>query len=632
MAWTYSLPLIFAQIGGNVPGEAQDVSVAWRPLVAVGVVAASFVLGAMLARRLRMRDYSFKIGLVLFTLIASLTVLLMGWPPKRGIDLSGGVVLIYEVDRESSPGDISQAVASGLEEQLRAAGGGKCEVLAVGANRIDVHVPEGADLPRMVSTIENLRTATDVTLRQDGTRMQDGTTILAYRLEHHAPQVEMDNLITAVGRRINPGGVRELTIRQYGKEQIEVIIPEVAEHEVEAIKKRIATSGVLEFRIVANETDGKALIDAARKTSDRDVYLNGNLVGRWVQAGPDLGLEGAIVRKVDGRPQEVLVRVDPFNVDGRNLSRAASGADQRGQLAVNFSFNSAGAEKFGQLTSRNLQRRLGVVLDNRLLSAPVLQSAIHADGQITGSFTQEQVDFLVGVLNAGSLPATLRPDPISQQRISSQLGDDTIRMGTQAMVVSTAAVLIFMLVYYRFAGLVADIAVVLNMVVTVAIMILIKAAFTLPGLAGLVLTVGMAVDANVLIYERIREETERGASLRMAIHNGFSRHVDNHRLPRDVPGLRRRAVYCRHRPDQGICGHACHWPVDEPVYRGLRRTCHFRCGREETLDYTTQNAARDRTHQHRLHPLAWSRRRLFRDHPRAWLSGHCNARNRAVGH
>ena len=127
------------------------------------------------------------------------------------------------------------------------------------------------------------------------------------------------------------------------------------------------------------------------------------------------------------------------------------------------------------------------------------------------------------MLNAGSLPAALQPEPISQQRIGSQLGDDTIHKGTMAIIISTAAILVFMVIYYRFCGIVADIAVMLNMIVTVALMILIKAAFTLPGLAGLVLTVGMAVDANVLIYERMREETERGASLRMAIRNGFSR-------------------------------------------------------------------------------------------------------------
>ncbi len=163
------------------------------------------------------------------------------------------------------------------------------------------------------------------------------------------------------------------------------------------------------------------------------------------------------------------------------------------------------------------------MLDDTLLSAPGIQSTITSDGQITGGFTEEQVKFLVGVLNAGSLPAALRPEPISQEKISAQMGDDTIRQGSNAMIASTVAVLVFMLVYYRFAGAVADLAVVMNMILAVALMILIRAAFTLPGLAGLVLTVGMAVDANVLIYERMREEAARGASFRMTIRNGFSR-------------------------------------------------------------------------------------------------------------
>ena len=139
-----------------------------------------------------------------------------------------------------------------------------------------------------------------------------------------------------------------------------------------------------------------------------------------------------------------------------------------------------------------------------------------------------------------------------------------------------------MAVYYRFCGIVADMAVVLNMIVTVALMILIKAAFTLPGLAGLVLTVGMAVDANVLIYERMREETERGASLRMAIRNGFcAGHGHDHRLARHDALFGRRAVRRRHRPDQGLCRHVDHRLADELVHGGLRGPRDLRHRREE---------------------------------------------------
>ncbi len=529
MAWHGNFPWIMAQAAAEVPDNGEGLSVALKLIIAVAVVAGSFFLGTIVARWLRMPDFSFKIGLLLFTLISSLVVLGFGWPPKRGIDLSGGVVLVYEVDRELSKPNNIQAVATRLDEQLNVDGGEKLEAKAVSGDRIEIPLPDGVDAGRVERAVQVLRNSSDISLQSEGRRTQDGKNMLIYRVEQQARAVNMDDLIAAVGRRINPSGVKELTIRQYGKEQLEVIVPEIDEREVEQIKKRISTSGLLEFRIVANENDDKELIKAAGKSAGRDVYIGGKLSGRWVQVGPDLGVEDATVRDIEGRGREVLVRIDPFNVDGRYLNRAAAGVDQGG-FAVNFSFNPDGAEKFGQLTTRNLpdaangfHRRLGIILDNVMLSAPQINSAIHGEGQITGRFTKEQVDFLVGVLNAGSLPASLRAEPISQQRVSSQLGDDTIRRGSESMIISTAAILVFMLVYYRFAGMVADVAVMLNMIVTVALMILIKAAFTLPGLAGLVLTVGMAVDANVLIYERIREESERGASLRMAIRNGFGR-------------------------------------------------------------------------------------------------------------
>jgi SecD/SecF fusion protein len=260
----------------------------------------------------------------------------------------------------------------------------------------------------------------------------------------------------------------------------------------------------------------------------------GTPVGRWVQLdtakmnpAEDRGL---VTRMMPDGRVEVLVVLDRFNVTGGYLSRAASSYDQNLQPCVNFSFNSAGAALFGTLTGQNLpdpanrlESRLGIVLDDTLLSAPTIRSAISGDGQITGSFKQADVEFLVGVLNAGSLPAALHSEPISEQKISPQLGADTIRSGARAMLLATIVVLSFMLAYYRFSGLVADLAVLLNIVLVVALMISVKAAFTLAGLAGLVLSVGMAVDANVLIYERMREETDRGAGLRMAIRNGFQR-------------------------------------------------------------------------------------------------------------
>ena len=170
-----------------------------------------------------------------------------------------------------------------------------------------------------------------------------------------------------------------------------------------------------------------------------------------------------------------------------------------------------------------LKYELGIVLDDKLVQAAYIKSRITSSGEITGNFTESDVQKTVDILNAGSLPAALSKIPVSEYSASAQLGNDTIRAGAISMVMATIAILIFMQRYYRFSGFVANLAVLMNLVLVMAVMILIKAHLTLAGLAGLVLSVGMAVDANVLIYERMREEQERGAALRMAIRNGFGR-------------------------------------------------------------------------------------------------------------
>jgi SecD/SecF fusion protein len=220
-------------------------------------------------------------------------------------------------------------------------------------------------------------------------------------------------------------------------------------------------------------------------------------------------------------------------VTGDFLTSATSGFGNQGTgLAVHFRFNGEGASRFGDLTNVNrptgnkesgFKRHLAIVLDEMIQSAPTINDRITYQGIIEGNFTQAEVDNLVSILRSGALPATLKRDPVSENTMGATLGEDTIVKGTRSVLWAFAAVLAFMIVYYRFAGLVACVALLGNLLLTVAVMVLINATFTLPGLAGLVLTLGMAVDANVLIYERLREERERGASLALAIRNGYDR-------------------------------------------------------------------------------------------------------------
>jgi SecD/SecF fusion protein len=222
------------------------------------------------------------------------------------------------------------------------------------------------------------------------------------------------------------------------------------------------------------------------------------------------------------------------DIDGSLLVSAYADRDNVGRPIVGFTFGPVGADLFGTLTRKNVtegsgpestkkMRHLAIILDGLVMSAPTINSEIRDRGSISGSFTQKQVDELVNILRAGRLPQTLKPQPVSESTMGPTLGQDTINRGVFAIGIAFAVILAFMVVYYRFAGLVASVALLANLLLTVGFMVFVQATFTLPGLAGLVLMLGMAVDANILIYERLREERERGASLALAIRNGYDR-------------------------------------------------------------------------------------------------------------
>jgi SecD/SecF fusion protein len=533
--------LFAAGLIGQVAPEAPAAALPWWREgwalwgIALLTIGLPTLLAWLLAKRLRAADMWGRIATVLVATAAGAVIVALGWPPRLGIDLKGGVILVYQVDtaRQSTAAadDAVVAIEQVLvtpEGRLGSVAKGPGDTLVVRLETDDAGAREAAiqAIGRLELDNAELRPV-DVADAAGPERR--------YAVAGRAAQVDMDKLVGAVSRRVNPGGQKEVTVRRYGLDQLEVIVPEVDQAEVDLIKRIVSSAGVLEFRIVANPDDPRhqQVREAAGVTAGVNVVQGGVPVGRWVELDTKKmnpsEQRGLVTREIDGRV-EVLVVLDRFDVTGGDLGRVSPGFDQNLSPAVNFTFNSRGAARFGLLTGQNvpdpanrLESRLGIVLDDVLQSAPTIRSAISSNGQITGNFRQSDIDFLVEVLNAGSLPAALESVPISEQKISPQLGSDTIRSGAQAMLLATIVVLTFMLLYYRLPGLVADLAVVLNILLVLALMISIKAAFTLAGLAGLVLSVGMAVDANVLIYERMREEVERGAAVRMAIRNGFAR-------------------------------------------------------------------------------------------------------------
>ncbi len=469
-------PLAGGEADAAATGEVEEASSndGW---VILGIVIALFVVPMFIARQLskslRMPDHSWKFAVAIGTLAAAAVVVSLG-EIKFGPDLSGGITLIYEL-QDTAFAEVEEGEAEGEPAELTVAR--KREVV-----------------------------------RQ---------------------------LIGALNERVDPSGTKEVTIREYGQGQIEIIIPKANQQDLEVIERRIYTAGSLEFRITASPlfSENEEVIKLARALPPGEsvVRLNGEKVAEWVtydeaEFGPADRPDERTVKRMAGSTPQALIRVDDeMDVTGEFLSSASSGIDQRGRPEVRFRFNQQGAYRFGQLTGDHLPNAsgqkyfLGILLDNKLLSAPSINSKITDQGVIEGNNTQEEVDFVVGILNAGSLPAALNKEPISRETISPTLGAETVEKGRLAIGVSLAIVMVFMVFYYRFAGIVACLALGANLLLILGLMVLIKAAFTLPGLAGLVLTVGMSVDANVLIFERIREELNRGAALRMAIRNGFGR-------------------------------------------------------------------------------------------------------------
>ena len=453
-----------------------------------GSLIIGYLLGMYIGRAIRMKEYAWKLGVIL-GVIAFAAAIVGCYDRKFGIDLKGGVILIYEVDLQ------------------------KTALNAAGSDDGDSENTVGAD----------------------------------------EPKVNMNGLIQTLSRRINPSGVKEVVIRQFGENQVEIIIPDVDDAEIERIKRVIAKTGFLKFRIIANaqhHAELRSLAETQKQSTDPNVrgssvVMNDAevVIGEWVRVAKDLeastpgnpeykvDVMGAVTRELRPEQLEVLMAVDPDparHVNGTHLANVGIGIDEYASPCVNFKMNSRGASLFGRLTSKyspenNIFSRLGIVMDGELISAPRIQTVITADGRITGRFTEEEVQELVNVLEAGHLPAVLKSEPISTNKIKALLGEDTIQKGKFAIVLSLGLILVFMVGYYRFSGVIACIALAANLVLILALMTLISAAFTLPGLAGLVLTVGMSVDANVLIFERIREELNRGSALRMAIRNGFGK-------------------------------------------------------------------------------------------------------------
>jgi preprotein translocase subunit SecD len=423
-------------------------------------------------------------------------------PPtlNLGLDLQGGIHLVLGVDLDKALEAQVERAAGNVRAALEKKGVAAARIQRRGTTELVVELASPQGLSGAQSAFAELPA-----FEAKETDQAAGRVVLRLRDREAATirELAVRQGLETIRNRVDQFGVAEPSIQQQGDNRILVQLPGV--QDPERAKALIGKTALLEFKLVDDRAD----------------------VEQALKAGPPDGDELLWQRRVDRETkQETKV---PFVIQkktlltGADLSTARVSIDQNtSEPYVSVELNAAGAKAFGELTETNVGRRLAIILDGNVHSAPVIRERIPSgQAQITGGFSSEEATDLAIVLRAGALPAPVQV--LEERTVGPSLGADSIRQGMIAIVASTALVALFMLYYYRLSGLIANVALGLNLLVLMAVMAGFHATLTLPGIAGIALTVGMAVDTNILIFERIREELRSGKTVRAAIDAGFSR-------------------------------------------------------------------------------------------------------------
>lgn len=428
------------------------------------------------------------------------------YPPQTkinlGLDLRGGVHLVLRVQTDDALRLETETTVERLRDALTRAG---LQVTKLETTSPTTFVAEG------VTNDQGFRTAA-VDADTVFTR-SSGAGSYTYTMRANIATQLRDEAVTqalqTIERRVNELGVAEpIVARQGGQDQILVQLPGV--NDVQRAKEIIRSTALLELKLVEQ---GPFPTEEAAKQAYSNVLPPDLLV---VPGQADNGAAAG------GAPATVFYVVRRVSVvSGRDLRNARSTLDENNLPAVSFSFNSDGARKFGAATEQNIGKQLAIILDNRVFSAPVIQSRISDEGRITGSFTPQEAADLSLVLKSGALPASLTY--LEERTVGPSLGADSIRAGVMASLGGLAMVIVFMVVYYKLTGLNAIVSIVVNLIILLGCMAQVGATMTLPGIAGFILTIGMGVDSNVLIFERIKEELGAGRAVKQAVSSGFDR-------------------------------------------------------------------------------------------------------------
>jgi preprotein translocase subunit SecD len=437
------------------------------------------------------------------------------WPPftqgdqpgkiPLGLDLKGGVHLVLQVMTDDALNVFIDDRVQAIRRELSDKG---IAFSAVERRSSTSYTVEGVEPARVKDVQEILRAYSRAATEPGGWEIQSKdnsfTVEMSKPLAEHLKTRTVTEAKETLERRVNQLGVAEPIVALYGSQSDQILVQLPGVRDIEAAKRVIVTTAQLMLKLVE------------KSASSRDALLE-----------PYQGKVPAQMDLVEGRGAEAgertyyLLRREAV-ITGLDLKSARVGVDQNNQPNVSFTLNAQGATKFRDATGRNIGRQLAVILDNYVESAPVIQNKIGAEGQISGGhFTAETADELAKVLRAGALPASLKY--LQELTVGASLGQDSIRSGIVASIAAMLFIGVFMLVYYRLSGVNAIVALAANLLILLGTMAYFSATLTLPGIAGIILTIGVGVDTNVLVFERIREELRQGKTVKAAVANGFER-------------------------------------------------------------------------------------------------------------
>lgn len=466
-----------------------------------------------------------KLGLIGLTLILAIIFFLPNTPvfkympewwktnmPNKGIvlglDLQGGLHLVFEVEGDKAVEITTDRYASRLRELLAK----KNLTANVTVSGLAITItPSNNEIRKVVE--DNYPTLAVV---ETGTR-------LVYKMsDKEAGRIKdtsTDQALETIRNRIDQFGVSEPTIHRQGENEIVVQLPGVKDPK-RAIDL-IGKTAQLEFKLVADDVKVASEIPQTIAPGEEEVLLS-QFAGK-IPEDTEILFEKKVNRETGAVRKLPILLKKQSALTGDLLSDAKVSIDSRfSEPYVSLSFNTAGAKLFEDVTAANVKKRLAIILDNTVYSAPVIQERIAGgNAQITGNFTMEEAKDLSIVLKAGALPAPMKM--LQNVTVGPSLGRDSIEAGKMAGIIGTIAVVIFMIFYYRFSGIIADFALLLNIILLLGAMASLNATLTMPGIAGIILAIGMAVDSNVLMFERMRDELRAGKTPRAAVDSGYDK-------------------------------------------------------------------------------------------------------------